>query len=385
MALARLDRALDALAHLCAFAAFGLVVRSRGIDAWEHTVATDVVDGPSLTVLVPARNEEATIERCLRSLLTQTHRDLEVIAIDDRSDDRTPQILAALAEEFPALRIVSGEPLPDGWVGKPWALTQGARTARGEWLLFTDADSVHAPQACAASLVFARERGIDALTLGTYQELGSWGERAVLPTILGLVVLASGPMRKLNDPTDAKHALANGQYILVTRTAYDALGGHTALAGEIVEDVAFARRLKADGRFKLMIASGEDFVRVRMYHSLADVWNGFTKNMYAGAQGDLCNLAAGAFLTNALSSIPTVLLVDALIRRKPRRAAEAAVTIGVGIAVAAAGIRRTRLDPRLAWWAPVGYAVAGAIMVNSTLRVRSGRGVAWRGRTYSGH
>lgn len=379
------ERALDALAHLSALTAFALALRARRVAAgWLRVPRSTRTAGlPPLSVIVPARNEERNIERCVRSLLAQT-LDVEVIVVDDRSDDDTPRILAELEREHPRLRVVRGAPLPDGWVGKPWAATQGARAARGAWLLFTDADTYHAPDACASALAFARAHRADALSLATYQELGSWGERAVLPVMLGLVLVASGSMAQLNDPYDAAHALANGQYVLVSRAAYDALGGHEALRGELVEDVAFARRLKRDGRYRLVIAGGEHLVRVRMYRSLGELWEGFTKNIYAGAGGDLRALLGGAAVLSLLSVVPAALAVHAAVRRKPLRAVEALAVLGTGVAVQAAGYRKTGLRRRLAWWAPVGYAVCAAIVLNSTLRVRSGRGVRWRGRDYTG-
>jgi hypothetical protein len=346
-------------------------------------VAPPPADAPLLSVIVPARNEERSIERCVRSLLAQTAK-IEVIVVDDRSTDRTAAILAELAREYPALRLVRGEPLPPGWVGKPWALAQGALIASGEWLLFTDADTWHAPEACASALTFALARRIDALTLWTHQELGSWAERAVLPSVLGMVMFGSGSMEQVNDPDDPDHALANGQFILVSRAAYDALGGHDALRGEILDDVTFARRLKADGRFRLLVADGQHLVRVRMYTSPSELWEGFTKNMYLGARGDVRVLATAATFLAFLSVVPAGVVVDSLARRRPLRALEALLALGCGVGVAAHGFRRTGIPSSLAWYAPFGYAVCAAMVLNSTVRVVSGRGVRWRGRRYTG-
>lgn len=374
------------LAHACgvaALAAVAVAARLAGPGFPRVPRAEPSDDLPSLSVVVPARNEEANVERCVRSLLAQTLA-VELVVVDDRSDDATPEILARLAAEEPRLRVVRGEPLPEGWVGKPWALEQGARVARGAWLLFTDADTWHAPEACASALRFALDRGIDALTLGTHQEMETWGERAALPTILGLVLLACGSPASLNDPYDPEHALANGQYVLVSRAAYAALGGHEALRGELVEDLAFARRVKRDGRYRLVIASGEALVRVRMYRSLRELWNGFTKNVYAGAEGDLRALFGGAAALALLSVVPAALAVDALARRRPREAVEPLAAIGTVVALQALGLSRSGLPARLALWAPVGCAIAAGVTLNSTLRVLSGRGVAWRGRRYPG-
>jgi chlorobactene glucosyltransferase len=380
------DAALDAVAHLCAFAGAAYALRaSTATNGWTAIPrVSDLADAPSLSIVVPARNEERSIERCVRSLLAQTLHDCELIVVDDRSGDRTGAILAGIAREDPRLRVIAGAPLPDGWVGKPWALAQGVRAARGAWLLFTDADTWHAPEACASTLAFARARGADAVTIWTHQELGSWGERAVLPSTLAMVMLGSGTMAQINDPADCAHALANGQYVLVSRAAHEALGGFDALRGEIVEDIAFARRLKSDGRFRLVLADGAHLVRVRMYTSLRELWDGFTKNMYLGAGGDLLKLGGAALFLALLSVVPAALAVDALARKRPLRAAEALLCLANGIAVEAHGLRKTGIPRRLAWYAPVGYAVCGAILLNSTLRTITGRGVEWRGRRYTG-
>jgi chlorobactene glucosyltransferase len=380
------ERLLDGLAHACALVGVAYAVRAATIArGWLRVpVVAAPASAPALSVVVPARNEERSIERCVRSLLAQSAPDLELIVVDDRSTDATAAILARLAREDARLRVVSGAPLPDGWVGKPWALAQGARVARGSWLLFTDADTWHAPEACASALAFALANGADALSLATYQELGTLAERAVLPAILGMILIASGPMDALNDPAQPERALANGQYLLVSRAAYDGLGGHEALRGELVEDVEFARRIKADGRFRLLLAGGEELVRVRMYRSLREIWDGFTKNMYVGARGDLRVLAGAAALLSGLSIVPAVLAVDAMARKRPVRAGEALLCLVNATAVAAHGFRYTRLPGRLAWWSPLGYAFCGAVVLNSTLRVLSGHGVEWRGRRYTG-
>jgi chlorobactene glucosyltransferase len=380
------ERLLDGLVHLCALVGLAYAARASTIArGWLRVpVVATLADAPAVSIIVPARNEQRSIERCVRSLLAQTAGDLELIVVDDRSEDATAAILAGLAREDARLRVIAGAPLPDGWVGKPWALAQGARIARGTWLLFTDADTWHAPEACSSALAFALAHGADALSIATYQELGTWAERAILPTIMGMILAASGSMEALNDPTDAEHALANGQYLLVSRPAYDELGGHEALRAALVEDVEFARRIKRDGRFRLLLAGGEEIVRVRMYRSLPEIWDGFTKNMYVGARGDLGTLAGATLVVVSLSVVPAALALDALVRKRPLRACEALLCLANGSAIAARGFRYTRLPRRLAWWAPVGYAFCGAIMLNSTLRVLSGRGVVWRGRRYTG-
>ncbi len=339
---------------------------------------------PSLSIIVPARDEERSIEQCIRSLLAQHGVDFEVIVVDDRSTDATPEILAKLAREDPRLIVVGGEPLPEGWIGKPWALEQGTRVARGSWLLFTDADSVHAPAGAMSALAFAISADADALTVATFQELGSFWERALVPSVLGLVLFASGTFGEINDPAKPNSALANGQYLLVARNAYDALGGHRALRDEIAEDLAFARRLKADGRFRLILAAGERLASVRMYRSLGEIWRGFTKNVFVGAGGDLRAIAGGTLFSLAISVAPPLLAIDALRRRRYLEAAEAVACTLATVATASWALGKIKLPRRLGLFQPLGTAFFAAVTLNSTWRVLSGRGVEWRGRTYDG-
>ncbi len=373
------------LTHAVALTALFYAWRSlRLLGGWERVPSVErLEDAPSLSIIVPARDEERNIEACVRSLLAQTGVPTEVIVVDDNSSDATGAILAGLRAEHPALAVLTGAALPGGWVGKPWACTQGERRARGEWLLFTDADSQHAPHASASMLAYARATGADAVSIMTGQELGTFAEKAILPAILQLIVFASGTLDEINDPQRPDRALANGQYLLVSRAAYDALGGHEALRAEILEDVAFARRLKRDGRFRLVLAEGTRLVRVRMYRSLREIWDGFTKNMYLGARGDLRAIAGALVFCSALSIAPPLLAIAAL--RRGRRA-EAAEALAATLLVIATGYRSApfvSVPRRLAPLAPLGIGMFAAIALNSTRRGLTGAGFIWRGRRYT--
>jgi len=374
------------LTHLSAAAALAFAARTAQFDAsWFDIPLVDAPPEhalPPVSIIVPARNEARSIERCVRSLLAQRYVDADVIVVDDRSDDATPQILGRLAFEYPRLHVVSGEPLPEGWVGKPWALHQGTDYARGGWLLFTDADSYHEPAATASALSFVRRAQADALSIVTAQELGSFWECATLPFILAMILYASGTLEQINDPMQPEHALANGQYILVSREAYEALGGHAALRGELVDDVSFARNLKADGRFRLLLGGGTQLARVRMYHSFRDIWEGFTKNLFVGARGNVPALLGAVAYMSALSA-PPLLALRAARRGRPYETAEAlaaTVTIVVTMMHAIGMVGMPRVT---AFLQPLGTAVFAALAANSTWRVLSGRGVTWRGRRYS--
>jgi chlorobactene glucosyltransferase len=378
------------LEHLCALSTLASVLgAARFGDEWPQVPAVGDDEAPAralppLSIIVPARNEARSIEECVRSLLAQRGVDFEVIVVNDRSTDETGAILRRLAGEDGRLRVVDGGELPAGWVGKPWALHQGARIARGEWLLFTDADSHHEPHASASTLAYALEHRADVLSIATRQELVTFWERAALPSILGIILFASGPLYEINDPTRPDRALANGQYILVSQTAYEALGGHAALRGEIAEDLEFARHIKRDGRFRFLLVGGTALVSVRMYRSLVEIWQGFTKNVYLGACGHPGRLVLGIAFLASTSIGPPLLAVRALARRRCLDAVEAACCTLTSIATASWAFRKIGLPRRLGLYQPLGTGLLVAITVNAAARVLSGRGVEWRGRRYTG-
>ena len=336
---------------------------------------------PFLSVIVPARNEERQIEQCVRSLLAQRYPRFEVIAVNDRSEDRTGEILERIAAQDQRLRVIHGESLPEGWVGKPWALMQGADVALGDWLLFTDADTTHEPQACASAVSYAQQHAASFVSLLPTQRFETPGERAVLPTILWMIAFAVGSLDAINDPKRLDAAIFNGQYLLVERAAYDALGGHEAVRDCIAEDYAFAHVVKRDGRFRSRLAGASDLVYTRMYRSLREVWDGFSKNLYVAAERKPLQAVLGTAALASLSPLPSVLLAKALLERDYQRAMRMAGVIA-GTALAAEwGMRRSRFPRGSGAYFPLGIATMLGIFLNSTLQHRTGR-VSWRGRQY---
>jgi glycosyltransferase involved in cell wall biosynthesis len=232
---------------------------------------------PAVSVIVPARNEEACLGACLQSLGGQAGVSFEIIVVDDHSTDRTREIAASSAAAKPAtVRVIEAGPLPDGWTGKNNAVATGARAARGEWFLFTDADTVHLPGSLARALAEAQANGADLLSYSPEQIAVTFWEMATLPVIFAQLA-RQYPPAKVSDP-DSPAAAANGQYILVKREAYDAVGGHAAIASEILEDVALARAVKASGR-KIRFRYAADAVRTRMYRNFRQLREGWTKNL----------------------------------------------------------------------------------------------------------
>lgn len=232
---------------------------------------------PKVSIIVPARNEEANLATCLESLVTQTGVNFELIVVDDHSTDRTREIAASVAEKYPStVRVLEAAPLPAGWTGKNNAVITGVHQTRGEWLLFTDADTVHLPGSLERALSEAGEHRADMLSYSPEQIAVTFWEMAVLPVVF-TELARQYPPRKVSDP-NSPIAAANGQYILIKREAYDAVGGHAAVAGEILEDVALARAVKASGR-KLRFRYADDAVRTRMYRNFRQLRDGWTKNL----------------------------------------------------------------------------------------------------------
>ena len=343
--------------------------------------------GPLISIIVPARNEARNIERCLSALLAQTYRNFEVIVVDDGSTDGTGEILSRLAAGQPRLRVLAGEPLPAGWAGKPHALSQGVAAARGEWLLFVDADTFTRPPALAATYATAQAYQADLFSILTGQKLGTFWEKVVMPVVLSGLAFGFPPER-VNDPK-RPDAVANGQFILIRRKVYDAVGGHSALRASLVEDKALAEAVKHAG-YRLVLADGQELAETRMYTSLGELWEGWTKNMFLGLQGRPWLLALGALTSLAGALALPAWLLAGLIWLARGGGPAAVVVVAEAAAVWALVLyarARVSLSLKISpWYAlslPLGAGIFAAIMITSTVRVMSGKGVVWKGRTYT--
>jgi glycosyltransferase involved in cell wall biosynthesis len=229
-----------------------------------------------ISAIVPARNEEASIAACIESLACQAEIG-QILAVNDESTDKTVEIIRGLMTSIPNLRLLETQGVPEGWIGKNHAVALGAKEAMNPWLLFTDADAVHEPGAAARALEAAQESGAALVSFSPEQILEKWHEKALIPFIycrLGRIF----SYEAVNDPV-SPDAAANGQFLMIQRDAYDAVGGHASVAGEVLEDVALARRIKSAG-YRLAFHSGKGIVRVRMYRTFASMWEGWTKNLY---------------------------------------------------------------------------------------------------------
>ncbi len=229
-------------------------------------------NSPRVSVIIPARNEEACLAKCLASLVGQQGISCEILLVNDHSTDRTREIAAS----FAAVRVIDAPPLPAGWSGKSNACWTGAQAARGQWLLFTDADTVHNSGSLARSVAEAEEHGAALLSYSPRQEVHGFWQRALMPVVFA-------ELRRVYPPKDVSGpaspiAAANGQYLLIRRDVYFQVGGHAAIAQTLLEDVALARAVKQLGHL-IRFRYGGDAVSTRMYRSFAEMWSGWTKNL----------------------------------------------------------------------------------------------------------
>jgi chlorobactene glucosyltransferase len=337
--------------------------------------------GPALvSALVPARNEERGVGACLASLSAQTYPNLEIIAVDDGSSDGTPAILADAARRDPRLRVLRVDGPPAGWTGKSFALTSGVAVARGQWLCFTDADTVHAPESIARAVGFAEARGIALLSLTSRQLTGSFWERVVQPVVFGLLDQWF-PLARVNDPATPL-AAANGIFILAARSAYEAAGGHARVAGEILEDVALARNVKARGT-RIAFVDGADLVAARMYTGLPAIRQGWTKNLYR-LRGRRPLAALGTLVELGVTLVwPMVACVTAPLAGPPGSGFLAALGLGLILGAEVRFRSRRGEDPRWSPTVPLGAALVAAFLLESAVRDWLGLGVRWKDRRYT--
>jgi len=231
---------------------------------------------PSISAIVPARNEEEVIAACIESLAAQPEIG-EILVVNDQSTDKTAEIVRGLTAKVPGLRLLETREVPSGWVGKNNAVFLGAKEAKSPWLLFTDADAELLPGAAARALQIAQEKSAALVSFSPEQITQTWYEKALIPFVYSRLAKHFS-YETVNDPASPV-AAANGQFLMIQRDAYDSIGGHASVVSEILEDVALAKRAKAVG-YRIQFGSGQGIVRVRMYRSFHAMWEGWKKNLF---------------------------------------------------------------------------------------------------------
>lgn len=343
-------------------------------------------EAPLVSVIIPARNEAHNIERVLGSLTASDYPRFEIIVVDDRSEDGTAELArAAPTGRARVVEVVDGEPLPEGWLGKPWACWQGQKVARGDLLLFTDADTVHGPKLMTRAVRGLRKSGSGALTVAGRQLMGSFWERLVQPQIFMAMVFRYADLTRPLTPERWRDAIANGQYILFTREVYEAVGGHRRVKDEVVEDLRMAQHLVRDGH-GIAVRMAEDGLATRMYRSLGELVAGWSKNVVLGGLQTLppwlrpITPPAMTLLGAGLWLLPPLLLIVALAGVGGAGLLPWSVAVvGLSVLFWCAVTARFGAPWYYGLLYPVGAAVAGYIFVRSWVGMRE---VEWKGRSY---
>lgn len=346
---------------------------------------------PSLSILIPARNEEHSIEECVRSLLAQEYAALEVLVLDDLSTDATAEIIQRMLAELPSeqsgrLQLLRGEPLPEGWVGKCFACHQLALHAQGELLFFTDADTVHAPETARAVVDCMRQYNVQLLSAHPEYVFGGLGERMLVPllnfSMLILLPLALVPRRP--EPTLSN---GNGQLMCFQRSAYEQIGGHYSVKDSLIEDVVLARICKAAG-YRMVFADASMLIHCRMYRSFANVIAGFSKSHFAPFHYSLSLALLAVILMLTLFVAPPLLAVLSFLGGSPlvlKLLATATYTLAVVMRILIT-LRFNRTQKMymvlLCFLHPVSIVLECLILLNSIRWRYRKAGIMWKERYY---
>ena len=350
------------------------------------TVNSGQGDLPSVSVIVPARNEERSIRSCVESICASDYPDFEVIVVDDRSADGTLSLARGIgANRARWVVVVEGEALPEGWFGKPWACAQGARAAQGSLLLFTDADTIHSPELLGRAVAGLAQDESDALTLMGRQLMETFWERVIQTHMFVLMIFRYPDLRRPCLPARWRDAIANGQYILFERGAYEEIGGHGAVRREVVEDQRLAQTLCKAGK-RLSVREAEAIFVTRMYRSLGELVEGWTKNVSLGSRQGLPSWAAPfvmplAIVTGTVLWIlpPVVLAVSMAGLGLTTWVGWASWITGLSVGAWALSSWRVGAPPALGIFYPLGTAMVTYIFFRSWVR---GGHVEWKGREY---
>ena len=348
---------------------------------------------PMLSILVPARNEEQSIEACIRSLLIQDYEPLEVLVLNDDSSDTTGAIVQHIIHTLPTsqqtrLRLLQGAPLPPMWVGKNFACFQLAQHAQGDYLLFTDADTVHMPSMARAVIACMQHFEVKLLTAQPEFVLGSLGEKLIVP-LLNFTIMSLLPVALVRLRPEPSLATGNGQLLCFHRSTYQKIGGHEAVKNSILEDVLLARAVKRAGE-RMIFVDALDFVRCRMYRSFAEVWRGFSKNLFAFYNYSLPFALFALLLNLVLFVLPLLVALIAL----PLHLSSATLLCSI-IAYALAVLMRIVLTLRftrqrrmlptllaLCFLHPLSILLEAIILLNAIYFRYRKVGVPWKGRYY---
>ncbi len=330
---------------------------------------------PFVSILVPVRNEAHQIKRCLKSLLNQKYSNFEIIALDDNSDDSSYEIMLKLSEKHKNLKLLKGEPLPDGWTGKNFACYQLSKHAKGEWLLFTDADTIHHPNSLMEIISLTLKEKLDFVSVIPYIITKNWADILFMP-LISFSYLAFIPLKLINKVKDSRLSLAIGPYMLLKKDIYEKSGGHYAIKDEIVDDLKLVRLIKANNG-KIELIDGSKRIFIRFYKTVKELWDGFSKNAFGAFEYSLKN----AFIFLGINSI-TMYYPYLALWKEQSFFSFAFFQVLILTATRLIIAHRFRLSKISAILHPIGMLLGILICLNSIKSIIFKKGVEWKTRFY---
>ncbi|MBN1298450.1 MAG: glycosyltransferase [Actinobacteria bacterium] len=338
---------------------------------------------PLVSVLIPARNEEANIYRCVSSFLRQDYKNIEIIVLDDNSCDATSEIVGRLSEKDSRIKLVRGRPLKKGWMGKCWACQQLSWQAKGQYIIFTDADTVHSNDTVSRSLAAIVANKLDAISVYPKQITVTLHERMTVPFI-NFAILSFMPLVLVRYAKGGFLSTGIGQFFMFKKQAYSQMGGHESIKSEVLEDIHLSKQIKKSG-FKYMVFDGSENIFCRMYRDLKEVMNGFTKFIYAAFNYSAVMeaVAMTAFSVFFLFPFVTLPLGMLFLGWSSHLIVLNIIQVIIILAIKIVLALRFKIKILDAFLMPVSICYMLVIAVNSYVQAKFRKGISWKGRTYN--
>jgi len=338
---------------------------------------------PFVSVLVPARNEEHNIKNILTSLLVQDYPKYEVIVLNDNSEDKTGEIIDSIAKEYPHLKVLNGKPLISGWTGKSYACKQLYEASMGEYILFTDADTIHNPNSMRDSITIALNRKANMLTLFPKMIMITFAEKLIMP-MLWFTIMMLLPFYFVDKKGFTNFSIGIGPFMLFKRKSYEEIGGHESVKDALVEDICLSKKIKEQD-LKLIAEDGHNLLSVRMYRNFKEIWNGFSKNIFAGFEFSSTRLFILNTVYILLFFLPFLLFLIELYLQSDINYIVILISIQIAILYIARIIISVKFKLGIisSLLHPLGVITIPLIALNSWRWIISGEGAKWKGRTYN--
>ena len=337
---------------------------------------------PLISILIPARNEEDNIKRCINSLLKQDYENFEILVLDDSSTDGTVKIVNKLIKKDARIRLYYGKPLARGWLGKSYACQQLAGHAKGKYLLFVDADTLHFPTSVSSAVACLLKYKVDAISVFAKQIMVTFPERMVIP-FGNFMIMGFMPLALIRRSRRALFCTAIGQFMLFKKDIYEAIGGHESVKGEILEDVIISKQVKRCG-YKFMIFDGRSNLYCRMYHNFSEVVSGYSKVLFSSFDYSIMMMSTAIVVIAAIYLMPFVMLPLSIIFDWQQAYVNMIflqmIFILVTRIILSVRYRMKAVDILLY---PLSVIYLLSMAVNSVLQYKFNIGVCWKGRTYN--